>query len=89
MNSTRDCLHTVATSTIIGIVIKYYIQHIYTQINHLLNMPTYQGYYFGDELTSPASTPGTRTPVSTPTSGEPPNAGNLMSVSATLRAYKM
>ncbi|XP_067939090.1 kinesin light chain-like [Watersipora subatra] len=52
-------------------------------------MPTYQGYYFGDELTSPSVTPGTRTPVSTPTSGEMPTPGSLMSVSATLRAYKI
>ena len=72
-------------------------------------MPTYQGYYFGDEIKSPAQSqhgsgshtptgpaqPGSElrppTPTSTPTSGDinaSPNT-NLMTSSATLRAYKM
>lgn len=71
-------------------------------------MPTYQGYYFGDEIKSPSQSqlnsgahtptgpapPGGElrppAPASNTTSADTPGPNtNLMTSSATLRAYKM
>lgn len=89
-------------------------------------MPVYQGYYFGEEMTSPGQKPGTQraskppspttssaggvgalaspaanmsaantqsstpgTPVSSGGNEEGPGCTNLMSMSATFRAYKL